>query len=96
MPHPPSRERSLASFGMTGENEVGGITVSRYLIVIENAGSNYSTYCPDIPGCVSTGTTVEETRKNMEGAVEFHVEGLREDGFPVPPPSSIADYVEIP
>ena len=70
--------------------------MSRYLIVIENAGRNYSAYSPDLPGCASTGATIEETRKNMEGAVEFHVEGLREDGLPVPPPSSIADYVEIP
>ena len=81
---------------MTGENEVGGPTVTRYLIVIENAGRNYSAYSPDLPGCASTGSTVEETRRNMEGAVEFHVEGLREDGLPIPPPSSIAAYVEIP
>ena len=70
--------------------------MSRYLIVIENAGRNYSAYSPDLPGCASTGATVEETRKNMEGAVEFHFEGLREDGLPVPPPSSIAYYVDIP
>lgn len=70
--------------------------MSRYLIVIENAGRNYSAYSPDLPGCASTGATVEETRKNMEGAVEFHFEGLREDGLPIPPPSSIAAYVEVP
>jgi predicted RNA binding protein YcfA (HicA-like mRNA interferase family)/predicted RNase H-like HicB family nuclease len=71
-------------------------SMSRYLIVIENTGRNYSAYSPDLPGCAATGSTIEETRKNMEGAVEFHVEGLREDGIPIPPPSSIADYVEIP
>jgi predicted RNase H-like HicB family nuclease len=70
--------------------------MNRYLIVIENAGRNYSAYSPDLPGCIATGSTVEQTRKKMEGAVEFHVEGLREDGIPIPPPSSIADYVEIP
>ena len=70
--------------------------MNRYLIVIENAGRNYSAYSPDLPGCVSTGTTIEETRRNMEGAVEFHLEGLREDGLPIPPPSSIAGYVEVP
>jgi predicted RNase H-like HicB family nuclease len=70
--------------------------VSRYLIVIENAGRNYSAYSPDLPGCASTGTTIEETQRNMEGAVEFHLEGLREDGLPIPPPSSIAGYVEVP
>ena len=70
--------------------------MNRYLIVIENAGRNYSAYSPDLPGCASTGTTIEETQRNMEGAVEFHLEGLREDGLPIPPPSSIAAYVEIP
>jgi predicted RNase H-like HicB family nuclease len=70
--------------------------MSRYLIVIENAGRNYSAYSPDLPGCASTGTTIEKTQRNMEGAVEFHLEGLREDGLPIPPPSSIAGYVEVP
>ncbi len=69
--------------------------MSRYLIVIENAGSNFSAYSPDLPGCVTTGKTREETRKNMEEAIEFHLEGLREDGVPVPPPSSVAEYVEV-
>jgi predicted RNase H-like HicB family nuclease len=70
--------------------------MSRYLIVIENAGSNYSAYSPDLPGCVTTGTTVEETKANMAGAIEFHIEGLREEGLPIPPPSTVAEYVEIP
>ena len=70
--------------------------MNRYLIVIENAGRNYSAYSPDLPGCASTGVTIEETQKNMEGAVEFHLEGLRQDGSPIPPPSSIAGYVEVP
>lgn len=69
--------------------------MNRYLIVIENAGPNFSAYSPDLPGCVSTGSTREETKKNMEEAIEFHLEGLREDGLPVPPPSSVAEYVEV-
>ena len=69
--------------------------MNRYLIVIENAGSNFSAYSPDLPGCASTGATVEETKRNMEGAIEFHLEGLREDGQQIPEPSSIADYVEV-
>ena len=69
--------------------------MSRYLIVIENAGSNFSAYSPDLPGCVTTGKTREETRKNMEEAIEFHLEGLREEGLPIPPPSSVAEYVEV-
>jgi predicted RNase H-like HicB family nuclease len=70
--------------------------MSRYLIVIENAGSNYSAYSPDLPGCATTGATVEKTKRNMEEAVEFHIEGLREEGLPVPQPSSVAEYVEVP
>jgi predicted RNase H-like HicB family nuclease len=70
--------------------------MSRYLIVIENAGSNYSAYSPDLPGCATTGTTVEETKANMEGAIEFHIEGLRAEGLPIPRPSSLVDYVEVP
>ncbi|HZI65722.1 MAG TPA: type II toxin-antitoxin system HicB family antitoxin [Thermoanaerobaculia bacterium] len=69
--------------------------MNRYLIVIENAGSNFSAYSPDLPGCATTGATVEETKRNMEGAIEFHLEGLREDGLAIPEPSSIADYVEV-
>jgi predicted RNase H-like HicB family nuclease len=70
--------------------------MSRYLIVIENAGSNYSAYSPDLPGCATTGTTVAQTKRNMEEAIEFHLEGLREEGLPIPPPSSVGEYVEVP
>jgi predicted RNase H-like HicB family nuclease len=69
--------------------------MSRYLIVIEKAGSNYSAYSPDLPGCVTTGKTLEDTRKNMEEAIEFHLDGLRQEGLPVPPPSSVGEYVEV-
>jgi predicted RNase H-like HicB family nuclease len=69
--------------------------MSRYLIVIENAGSNFSAYSPDLPGCVSTGSTQQETKRNMEEAIEFHLAGLREDGLPIPSPSSVAEYVEV-
>lgn len=69
--------------------------MNRYLIVIENAGSNYSAYSPDLPGCATTGATVEETKRNMEGAIEFHLQDLREDGLPVPQPSTVAEYVEV-
>ncbi|PYQ83686.1 MAG: hypothetical protein DMG02_33320, partial [Acidobacteria bacterium] len=52
----------------------------RYAIVIENAGSNYSAYVPDLPGCVATGATLEETEQSIRDAIEFHLEGMREDG----------------
>ena len=67
----------------------------RYAIVIENAGANYSAYVPDLPGCVATGATVAETEQQIREAIEFHIEGMRADGAPVPPPSSRVEYVEV-
>ena len=67
----------------------------RYAIVIEKAGSNFSAYVPDLPGCVATGVTVVETEREIREAIEFHLAGLREDGAPIPEPSSYVDYVEI-
>jgi predicted RNase H-like HicB family nuclease len=66
----------------------------RYAIVIEKAEGNYSAYVPDLPGCVATGATVEETEKEIREAIRFHIEGLKEDGLPIPKPTSIAEYVE--
>jgi predicted RNase H-like HicB family nuclease len=67
----------------------------RYAIVIEKAKNNYAAYVPDLPGCVATGATIEETEKSIREAIEFHVEGLRADGQPVPEPSSRVEYVEV-
>ena len=67
----------------------------RYAIVIENAGANYSAYVPDLPGCVATGATHEEVAASIREAVERHLEGMRQDGTPIPPPSSRVDYVEV-
>ena len=67
----------------------------RYAIVIEKAENNYSAYVPDLPGCVATGATVEEAESQIREAIEFHLEGLREDGTPIPEPASRVDYVEI-
>lgn len=69
--------------------------MTRYLIVIESAGPNFSAYMADLPGCVSTGSTQQETKRNMQEAIEFHMAGLREDGLPIPAPSSVAEYVEV-
>ena len=66
----------------------------RYAIVIERTESNYSAYVPDLPGCVSTGNTIEDVETNLREAIRFHLDGLREDGLPVPEPSAICDYVE--
>ncbi len=67
----------------------------RYAIVIEKAESNYSAYVPDLPGCVATGGTIEEVESQIREAIEFHLEGLREYGTPIPPPASRVDYVDI-
>jgi predicted RNase H-like HicB family nuclease len=67
----------------------------RYAIVIEEAGNNYSAYVPDLPGCIATGGTVEETEREIREAIAFHFEGLRADNLPVPAASSRVDYVEV-
>jgi predicted RNase H-like HicB family nuclease len=67
----------------------------RYAIVIEKAEGNYSAYVPDLPGCVATGATVQEVEREIREAISFHLEGLREDGLPVPPGESTVDYVDV-
>jgi predicted RNase H-like HicB family nuclease len=69
--------------------------MKRYAIVVEKAASNYAAYVPDLPGCVATGKTVKETERRLREAIAVHVEGLREDGLPVPEPSSVVDYLEV-
>lgn len=66
----------------------------RYAIVVERAGANFSAYVPDLPGCVATGASLEEVEDSIRAAIRFHLDGLREDRLPVPPPSAIAEYVE--
>lgn len=67
----------------------------RYAIVIEKAGSNFSAYVPDLPGCIATGDSLAATAQAIREAIAFHLDGLREDGAPIPPPSSRVDYVEV-
>jgi len=67
----------------------------RFLIVIEKANNNYSAYCPDLPGCVATGRTREETARNMHEAVEMHIRGLREDKLPIPKNVALAEYIAV-
>jgi predicted RNase H-like HicB family nuclease len=67
----------------------------RYAIVVEKTKDNYSAYVPDLPGCVATGFTVEETEREIREAIGFHIEGLVEDGLPIPQPASIVEYLEI-
>ena len=67
----------------------------QYTVIIENAGKNYSAYVPDLPGCISTGKTIDETKKNIQEAIEMHLEGMREEGLPITEPISTAVVVEV-
>lgn len=66
----------------------------RYAVVIEKAEGNYSAYVPDLPGCVATAASVADVEREIRDAIRFHIEGLKEDGLPVPAPTSMAEYVE--
>ena len=68
----------------------------RYAVVIEKAEGNYAAYVPDLPGCIATGATIQETEREIRQAIRFHLEGLRADGLPIPEPSSRVEYVEVP
>ena len=70
--------------------------MKRYLIVIEQTDSGYSCYSPNLQGCVSIGKTREEAERNMREAIEFHIDGLREYGYPVPEPLASSSYIELP
>jgi len=67
----------------------------RFLVVVERAGNNYSAYSPDLPGCIATGDTREEAERNMHEAIQLHVQGLIEDGLPIPKSESSAEYIAI-
>lgn len=68
----------------------------KYIIVIERAENNFSAYCPDLPGCIATGSTVEETIEEIKKAIMFHIEGLKKEKLPIPEPSTKITSVEIP
>lgn len=67
----------------------------RYAIVIEQAEANFSAYVPDLPGCVATGATLAEVEVQIREAIEFHLDGMREDGTRIPPAASRVEYIEI-
>jgi predicted RNase H-like HicB family nuclease len=67
----------------------------KYLIIFEKTKTGYSAYLPDLPGCVTTGSTQEETEQNIREAIEFHLEGLKLEGLEIPQPSSSSAYVEV-
>ena len=67
----------------------------KYTVVIEKTPNNYAAYVPDLPGCVATASTREELLEEIRDAIEFHIEGMREDGETVPEPQSTSDIVEV-
>ena len=66
----------------------------KYAVVIERADRNYAAYVPDLPGCIATGETLEQTERSIREAIELHIEGLKEDRLPVPKPRTVCEYVE--
>ena len=75
--------------------ERGELEIMEYLIIVERSETGtYGAYCPDLPGCVAVGDTIEETLQLMKDAIPFHIRGLIEDGLEVPAPSSMAEYIE--
>ena len=69
--------------------------MKRYAIVVEDAGTNLAAYVPDLPGCVATGRTKKAVERLIREAIELHLEGMAEDGLPIPEPSSQVEYVEV-
>lgn len=67
----------------------------KYLIIVEKTSTGYSAYSPDLPGCASTGQTREEVEANMREAIQFHIEGLKQDGYEIPEPSTYSSYVHV-
>ena len=66
----------------------------KYAVVIEKAADNYAAYVPDLPGCVATGASVEEVEREIKAAIDFHIEGLREDGLAIPAATSVVEYID--
>ena len=69
--------------------------MTKYLIIVEKTPTGFSIYLPDLPGCIATGHTREEVELNMKEAIKFHIEGLKEEGYPIPKPSTESLYLEV-
>jgi predicted RNase H-like HicB family nuclease len=72
-----------------------GVEIMKFAVVIEKADSNWAAYVPDLPGCITTGSTLQETKRNIREAVELHLEAMREVDEPIPEPSTDIDFVEL-
>lgn len=69
--------------------------MKKYLIIVEKTNTGYSAFSPDVPGCGSTGETKEEVERNIQEAIAFHIEGLRQEGYEIPEPSTYSSYINI-
>lgn len=69
--------------------------MKKYLIIVEKTETGYSAYSPDVAGCASTGETKEEVERNIQEAIQFHLEGLQEEGYPIPEPSTYSSYIDV-
>ena len=67
----------------------------KYTVIIETSASGYGAYVPDLPGCIAAGSSREEVLELIKEAIEFHIQGLKDEGHPIPPPSSISEFVEV-
>lgn len=70
--------------------------MKRYLIVVEKTKTGFSAYSPDVPGCIATATTRKAVENRIQQAIEFHLEGMREEGYEIPKPTSYSAYVDVP
>ena len=71
------------------------MAMTRYMVVVERGETSWGAHVPDLPGCVAVGETREEVLRLVRGAIEFHIDGLKQDGLPVPTPSSEGEFVEV-
>jgi predicted RNase H-like HicB family nuclease len=70
--------------------------MKKYLVIYEKTDTGFSAYAPDLPGCIAGGITLQETTELMRGAIEMHLEAMRQDGDPIPEPTTVADYIDTP
>jgi predicted RNA binding protein YcfA (HicA-like mRNA interferase family)/predicted RNase H-like HicB family nuclease len=91
---PPGTLNAILKQGWPQEGEVR-MAVMRYMVVVERGETSWGAHVPDLPGCVAVGETREEVLQLIREAIEFHIDGLKEDGLPVPTPSSEGEFVEV-
>ncbi len=71
------------------------MNIKEYAVIIEGSGNNYSAYCPDVDGCIAAADTLEECKRLFQESLELHFEGMREDGLPIPEPTTYVGLVAI-